>query len=174
MNARDMPEIYRIFTEMDALHEGLRDRAEDLNISRLELDALANLTPGYSSKLLCDPPMKFIGPQTLPKILKGTGLALALVIDDGRARQIAAKASKRKYRIGRIRTTAPSMPAENQNTPENIEELMKMALQARMREIGLKGNKSAKRRAKEQRRRARQRIASHAARIRWEKTKSGG
>ena len=160
------PDIYRIVTDMEALQEAFRDRVEDLDISRIELDALADLTPGYSSKLLCDPPMKYVGKHTLPKLLKGTKLRIALIEDDGSK----IETPKRKYKIGRIRS-APSMAGEMQEMPMNIEELMKLAIQARMREIGLKGNKSTKRRANEMARRARQRRASHAARKRWSKGK---
>lgn len=162
------PEIYRIVTDMEALHEAFRDRVEDLDVSRIELDAAAGLTPGYSSKLLCDPPMKFVGKETLPKMLKGTRLAIALVVDDGKL--ASAELPKRKYRIGRIRS-APGITGETQEIPVNIEELVKTALQSRMREIGMKGNKSSKRKARVEQRKARQRRATHAARMRWEKRK---
>jgi hypothetical protein len=163
-------EIYRVVTDMEALHEAFRDRVEDMDVSRLELDAVAGLTPGYSSKLLCDPPMKFVGRETLPKMLKGTGLAIALVVDDGSLAAKSADVPKRKYKIGRIRS-APSIPTEIKEMPVNIEELVKNVMSARMREIGMKGNKSVKRKAKEAARRARQRKASHAARMRWSKAK---
>lgn len=165
--ARSVPEIYRIVTDMEALHEAFRDRVEDLNVSRIELDAVAGLTPGYASKLLCDPPMKFVGRETLPKMLKGTGLAIALVVDDGKLAARSAETPKRKYKIGRIRN-APSIPTEIQVNPVNIEELVKQERKARMREIGLKGNKSGKRRAAIEAKKARQRRASHAARKRWD------
>src|SRR4051812_15399498 len=93
------PEIYRIVTDMEALHEAFRDRVEDMDVSRIELDAMAGLTPGYASKLLCDPPMKFVGKETLGKMLKGTGLRLAVIVDNGSA---PAPSTKRKYRIGRL------------------------------------------------------------------------
>lgn len=160
-------EIYRVVTDMEGLQEAFRDRVEDLNVSRIELDAVAGFTPGYASKLLCDPPMKFVGRNSLPKMLKGTGLALALVVDDGKFGKAVTKASKRKYKIGRIKLAAPSITPKIQDKPVNIEELMKNALQSRMREIGMKGNKSDKRRAKQMAKRARQRKAQHAARKRW-------
>lgn len=163
------PEIYRVVTDMEALHEAFRDRVEDLNVSRIELDAAAGFTPGYASKLLCDPPMKFVGKETLAKMLKGTGLAIALVVDDGKL----PKAEQRKYKIGRIRAAAASIEQNVQETPVSLEQLVR----EHMRNIGAKGNANGaasnggKRRAKAMKARARQRAASHAARMRWSKAK---
>lgn len=168
---RDVPdryEVYRVVTDLEALHEAFRDRVEDMDASRLEIDEAAGLTPGYASKLLSDPPMKFVGLKTLPKILKGTRLKIALIEDNGQA---MPDVPKRKYRIGRLLDPA-SMPAEMQNIPINLEELVKNATRARMREIGMKGNKSENRKAAVMKRRARQRKASHAARTRWSKRRS--
>lgn len=161
----DRYNVYRVVDDMEALHEAFRDRVEDLNVSRIELDAVSGLTPGYASKLLSDPPMKMVGLKTLPKILKGTRLKIALIEDNGQA---LPELPKRKYRIGRI---APSITGEMQVNPINIEELLKQARQARMREIGIKGNKSPKRKASALKRATRQRVASHAARKRWSKQK---
>lgn len=163
----DRYEVYRVVTDLEALHEAFRDRVEDMDASRLEIDEAAGLTPGYASKLLSDPPMKFVGLKTLPKILKGTRLKIALIEDNGQA---MPDVPKRKYRIGRLLDPA-SMPAEMQNIPINLEELVKNATRARMREIGMKGNKSPKRKARALKRAMRQRVASHAARKRWSKGK---
>ena len=165
MNAQ--PEIFRIVTDMEALHEAVRDRVEDMNISRIEFDAHADLPSGYSGKLLSDPPKKFMGKKTLPKILKGTGLAIALIVDDGK---LPADLPVRKYKIGRLRTAALSIDEKVQEIPISLEQLMK----ERMRELGRKGgkmggSKGGKRRAETMKKRARQRAASHAARMRWAK-----
>lgn len=164
----DRYDVYRVFTDLESLHEALRDRVEDLNVSRIELDAVAGLTPGYSAKLLCDPPMKFLGLKALPKMLKGTGLKIALIEDNGQA---IPELPRRKYRIGRIEAAALSITSEMQVSPINIEELLKQTWAARMREIGIKGNKSPKRKARALKRAMRQRVASHAARKRWSKAK---
>lgn len=89
-------ELYRVITDMDALHEGFRDRVEELQATRLEIDAAGKLQPGYSAKLLCDPPIKSFGRESLPRMLKATGMALVLVIDDQRFAITKAQLSKRK------------------------------------------------------------------------------
>jgi hypothetical protein len=89
-------ELYRVITDWDALHEGFRDRVEDLRITRLETDAAGQLQPGYSAKLLCDPPMRSFGQKSLEGMLKGTGMALVLVIDDERFAPIKEGLSQRK------------------------------------------------------------------------------
>lgn len=92
----DRYEVYRVVTDLDALHEAFRDRVEDLQITRLEVDAAGELQTGYSSKLLCDPPMKTFGRRSLPGMLKGTGMALVLVIDDERFAPIKERLAKRR------------------------------------------------------------------------------
>jgi hypothetical protein len=92
----DRYELYRVITDMDALHEGFRDRVEELQATRLEIDAAGKLQPGYSAKLLCDPPIKSFGRESLPRMLKATGMALVLVIDDQRFAITKAQLAKRK------------------------------------------------------------------------------
>jgi len=92
----DRYELYRVVTDMDALHEAFRDRAEDLQTTRLELDAAGELQPGYSAKLLCNPPMKSFGRQSLPGMLKATGMVLVLVVDDERFAPIKEQLGRRK------------------------------------------------------------------------------
>lgn len=84
IETRDRYELYRVITDLESLHEGFRDRVEDLQITRLEIDAAGEMQSGYSAKLLCDPPMRSFGDKSLPRMLKATGMALVLVIDDER------------------------------------------------------------------------------------------
>lgn len=89
-------ELYRVVTDLEGLHEAFRDRVEDLQITRLEFDAAGGLQPGYGSKLLCNPPMKSFGRESLPRSLKATGMALVLVIDDERFAPIKERLAQRK------------------------------------------------------------------------------
>jgi len=84
-------ELYRVVTDWAALHEAFADRVEDLQVSRLEIDEAGGLATGHTGKLLCDPPIKSIGRKSLPKLLKATGMALVLVVDDERFAPIKAK-----------------------------------------------------------------------------------
>jgi hypothetical protein len=89
-------ELYRVVTDFDALHEGFRDRVEELQITRIETDAAGHLQPGYSAKLLCNPPIKSFGRSSLPGMLRATGMALVLVIDDERFAPVKERLSQRK------------------------------------------------------------------------------
>ena len=96
------PAIFRIFSDQEALHEAFRDRAADLGLSRLDLDAAGNLTHGLASKLLCDPPIKTLGWINIPKMLKATGLKLALVVDEERTAAIKQQFKPRKLVGGAV------------------------------------------------------------------------
>lgn len=57
----------------------LRTRAEEVNYSREVLDELAGLTPGHSAKLLCDPPIKELGPKSMWELMGALGLLMAVI-----------------------------------------------------------------------------------------------
>jgi len=90
--------IYRVVTDFEALHEMLRDRVEDLNISRISLDAAGGFTPGYSAKLLCNPPMRMLSRESLGRMLAATGMVLIGVVDDERFAAIKSTLEPRKRR----------------------------------------------------------------------------
>jgi hypothetical protein len=89
-------ELYRVILDYEALHEGFIDRIEDLDVTRRSIDVAGKFTPGYSAKLLCNPPIKLLGKESLGKMLKATGLALVLVIDDERFAPVKLNLEKRK------------------------------------------------------------------------------
>lgn len=99
MNAPVIPEryeLYRVVTDLDGLLEAFRDRVEDLQVTRESIDQAGGLQSGYSGKLLCSPPMKSLGRESVPRMLKATGMALVLVIDDERFALIKEQLAKRK------------------------------------------------------------------------------
>jgi len=102
MMVDDKYEVYRVVLDYEALLEGFTDRIEDLNVSRITIDEAGEFTPGHSSKILCNPPMKMLGMRTLGKMLKATGMALVLVVDDERFAPIKAQMSKRRRRVPAI------------------------------------------------------------------------
>jgi hypothetical protein len=109
-------EPYRIITDLEGLREVFCDRAEDLNISRVTIDEAGGLTPGYSSKLLCEPPMKPLTNENIPKMLKATRLVLIAVIDDERfaATKTELSTRKRKFRaVARIKRVKGLFNKEN-------------------------------------------------------------
>ena len=94
-------ELYRIVTDYEGLKEAFNDRIEDLDTPMSEIDTAADLTPGHTQKLLCksnaDWSRSFTW-KTLGPMLKGTGLALVLVVDDERFAPVKATLAKRRRR----------------------------------------------------------------------------
>jgi hypothetical protein len=155
---RSMPELLQAF----------RNRRDELNISHETIDTIAGLQSGYASKLLAPKPIKNLGPMSFESILGALGLAI-VVVDDPSA---AAKVSKHWVKRKRPQRLAPAsmaasitneVPAEIQVTPELQAKLDNHEHMKRIAKMG------AKRRNKVMKKRARQRAASHAARIRWSK-----
>jgi hypothetical protein len=58
-----------------------RDRADELELSRLEIDHISGLSTGYASILLMKTPRKNFGPISLTLMLDALGLRL-LVVED--------------------------------------------------------------------------------------------
>jgi len=99
-------EPYRVVTvgpdpedAYNALQEAFIDRIEELNVSRITVNEAGGFTSGYSEKLLCVPPMKTLGKGTLGNMLKATGLALIVVVDDERFAEVKAQMQRRKRSV---------------------------------------------------------------------------
>lgn len=103
-------EIFRVALDYEALHEAFVDRVEDLNVPRLAIDVAGKLAAGHASCLLSTPPTKLFGKESLGKMLKATGMALVLVIDDERFAPIKAKMAKRR-RIDKPAIAGSKRPA---------------------------------------------------------------
>jgi len=69
----------------------LRDRADELELSREALDELAGFQSGYSSKLLAILPTKGIGPRSMFALAGALGLAVVLVVDERGSARIPAR-----------------------------------------------------------------------------------
>jgi hypothetical protein len=85
--------------DYDELQRALRDRADELNLSRQEIDRLARLPPGYASKLLAPQPIKKLGNSSLPFLLSALGVHLQLVEDGQSLDEINRKATRRAVRV---------------------------------------------------------------------------
>jgi hypothetical protein len=92
----DRFEVFRVIDDPEMLVEAFRDRVEDLNTTRLGIDEAGGFTAGHASKLLCIPQIKGYGPESMFKMLKGTRLALMLVIDDERFAKAKPELVKRQ------------------------------------------------------------------------------
>lgn len=110
----DRYELYRVILDYEALQDGFLDRIDDLNTTLEQIDMSGGFTKGNVQKLLTKTPGKMrsdrpntpsrrtFGWESLGKMLKGTGLALVLVVDDERFAPMKADLMKR---------TRPRQPA---------------------------------------------------------------
>lgn len=158
---RSMPELIAAF----------RSRRDELQITHETIDAISLLPDGYASKLLAPVPIKNIGPKALEGLLDALGLVLVAVPNPNVGNRVTSKWVKRKRRV----KTAPlSIPLSIENeVPKHLQITPDLHRQLRdsehMRTIGKRGGK---RRLKTMGKRARQRAASHAARMRWDRERS--
>ncbi len=96
-------EIYRVVLDYEGLHEAIIDRVEDINVTRMSIDEVGGFAPGYAAKVLCNPPMKILGRDSvgrdgLGKMLKASGLALIVVVDDERFAVVKGDHTLRKHK----------------------------------------------------------------------------
>lgn len=73
----------------------LRARADELQLTRRDIDRLGNLPAGYASTLLAPRPTKHFGPESLAAILPALGVLLVVVEDPESLAQIAARRDPR-------------------------------------------------------------------------------
>jgi hypothetical protein len=66
----------------DDLHQIMRDRALELQLSREELDSRSGAQNGYSSKLLAPRPIRRASLDTLSFLLPALGLSLIVLVDE--------------------------------------------------------------------------------------------
>lgn len=135
----------------------LRARAEELNVSRAEIDRVAGLPSGYAGKMLCIPPIKYAGPQSFWNIAGALGLAVQLVVDPEATARFAGKMDQRDTKNARLRRMIQKSKLPWLINAENA------------REMGLKGASAANTRRSV---RMRKKMAKHAINIRWDRVKA--
>lgn len=147
---------------MEELVDALRHRRDELNISHETIDQIAGYQSGYTSKLLAPRPIKNLGPMSFGSLLGALGIAVMVVPDPAACARVSKhwQPRKRPQRLAPL-SILPSMALEIQITPE-LSGLMSMSE---------RGKNGAKSRNKKMKKRARQRAATHAARMRWAKQK---
>jgi hypothetical protein len=152
---------------MPELIAALRARRDELQITHATIEDIGLLPDGYVSKVLSDNPMKNIGPKALEGLLDGLGVVLVLQPNPNLPVRVTSKWVKRKRPMRVSASISASMPNEVpaifQITPELERKLVDLDHMKRIAKMGVK------RRNKIMGKRARQRAASHAARIRWAK-----
>ena len=96
-------------TDFLGLHRVLRERADELQISRLVIDEVAGLSSGYAGKLLSSPPTKHLGPATLPAVLGALGAKL-LIVEDRTALARLATCPRRQRMHARAKVSNAEPP----------------------------------------------------------------
>ncbi len=150
---------------MPDLIVGLRAAVRERGISYERVDDISGLPDRYTAKLLAPKPIKNMGYTSIGELLGALGKALVLVDDHEQIKRVQGRW------IGRQRPLKASLQASAPSISEEREEMLLY-----MRKLGsiggkIGGSKGGKRRAKIMGKRARQRHATHMARMRWRKAK---
>lgn len=153
--------------------EAYRARIRELNISYATVDAISGLPDGYTSKLMSPNPMRGLGEKAIEGLNGALGIGFAVAVDAEQVERVQGRWTPRKRAIDKKKQRSLSMPLSIENeVPKIIQITPQLHRQLRdsmfMKSIGKKGGK---RRLKTMGKRARQRAASHAARMRWDKEK---
>jgi hypothetical protein len=148
-----------------------RARADELNLSHATIDEIAGLPSGYFSKVMCG--MKNPGPIAVECINGALAIGFVVAVDAEQVERVQGRWVKRKRPQKLPGPLAGAFSIDNE-VPIQIEitaELQaQMALLEKQKMWGkMGGKKGGKRRLKTMSKRARQRVASHAARMRWAK-----
>lgn len=161
--------------DMAGLVEAARLAKIERKISDQTLEAIAGLANGSVSKYLGPVPSKNLGPLSTFLVLGALGKALVLVDDAEQIERVKGRWQKRSERGAakvQLRKMAPNPDGASIET--NLRKLAVLLAQMTKEERILAGaSKGGKRRAKVLGKRARQRIAAHAARKRWAKAHAG-
>jgi hypothetical protein len=147
-------ELYRVVTDYEALQDGFLDRIEDLNTTFEQVEAAGEIPRGHASRMLMKSDkrvVKAMGPKSLKQMLKGTGLVLALIVDDERFAPLKEQMvpRKRPAKQTNVSMARPGWLFTKRNA-------------ANMRALGVKSLSPQQRK----------RIAKKAAKARWRKAKS--
>lgn len=154
-------------TEADMV-EAYRARIRELNISYATVDAISGLPDGYTAKLMSPKPMKGLGEKAIEGLNGALGIGFVSAVDSAQVARVKPRWTKRKRAIDRrVASTLAAKPQIIAISAEQLEQKAQMQMWGQMG-----GKASGKtRRAKAMKKRARQRVASHAARMRWGKEK---
>jgi hypothetical protein len=119
------------------LHRSLRARADELQLSRTQIEELAGLTGGHAAKILAPYPMRAIGRTTLGPMLYALKLKILVVPDD--SIKWAEEPDKRD--LAQTRDTKP-LGIGMANMPE-VRAIRRQVLQSTLSKFGKKGGKKS-------------------------------
>lgn len=133
----------------------LRARADALGLSRVELDRIAGLPAGYSSKVLAEVPLRQLGPDTLGPMIGALAVKF-IVVEDTEA--LAKHTSRGDKRVEKYALNAAKL---------NGAVHFKISLR-KLRQNGRKGGAASRKYMTAGKAR---KLARKAARARWHKPK---
>lgn len=148
------PTILGTVSSYSDLHDIMRARADQLEVTRETIDAVAGLQPGYAAKLLAPKPIKKMGDLTLGLMLPALGIKLIVVEDSEALEKVRSRLVKREV--------APIMLAVSRTNGRHAKK-NNIVSKRFMRKIARLGGKAyARTDAKTKRR-----VAKAGARARW-------
>jgi hypothetical protein len=101
------------FADYDGLWSSVRVRADELELTRAELDYQSGLQEGYSAKVLGPSKIKKFGTLSLGGILGALGCRLVLIEDAAATAEIMKRCKKRRMPLQRPKL----LPAPSQTRP---------------------------------------------------------
>jgi|SRR6476620_12797636 hypothetical protein len=118
----------RLCSDYAEMIQALRDRADELQISRLDLDEIAGFHSGYSSKLLASRPAKIVGPISFGPLIQTLGLRLFFIEDEASTARTVARRTpvdRSNQRFGNKNNSRPSLKiAAPQSEPAPVSHLV--------------------------------------------------
>lgn len=165
-----MNEALAVIRNMDQLINVLAARRDELKLTYATLDSIQGCADGYTSKIFAG--MKNLGPKSFGEILQAMGLAV-VVVKDPLSIERASKRWLPRKRPQKLNQPEVSIAPEIRITPD-LQAQIEAANGIKTSGLTMQqiwGRMGGKRRAKRLKKRDRQRIATHAARMRWEITK---
>jgi hypothetical protein len=88
------------------LHRIMRERANELKLSRESIDAIAGLQPGYAAKLLSPRPIEKLGALSKSLVLPVLGIKVVVMVDEQKARDLQGRINGSTMRESHMRSQA--------------------------------------------------------------------
>ena len=101
------PPVAKMISNYAELISACRQRADDLELTRAEIDYQSGLHSGYSAKILSLSQTKRLGPVSLDAILGTLGCRLLLIEDEAQTAKILARRTPRQRPLRAAHESVP-------------------------------------------------------------------
>jgi hypothetical protein len=88
------------------LHRIMRERANELKLSRNSIDAISGLQPGYAAKLLSPRPIKKLGALSMSLVLPVLGIKVVVMLDEQKTRDLQGRITNSTMQDPHMRSAA--------------------------------------------------------------------